>query len=175
MDTTPRAKQADRPTPRRAFTLIEVLIVAVVLGILALVVIPEQGTHQRHVVENAAKLLLADLEYAQVLSITDGSDPCVLVVGAGGDRYHIARQSDPATPIPDPAGGRECLTIFGEGRANTLDGVSISATTGIVGGEVRYTSLGALLQGDDVTITLESTPENFVVVVDASTGDPSVQ
>lgn len=175
MKITANAFQANHNRRRRAFTLIEVLIVAVVLGILALVVIPGQGTHQRHVVENAAKLMLADLEYAQVLSITDSSDPCVLVVGGGGDRYHIARRSDPATPIPDPAGGGDCLTIFGQGRAETLDGVSISATTGIVGGETRYTSLGALAQGDDVALTLASAAENIVVVIDASTGDPEIQ
>src|SRR5262245_61300099 len=104
------------------FSLAELMIVLVVISIVALLVLPGADDQTTRVRE-AARLLVADLEYAQLRSIGNGADPCVVVFEIDDKRYYVARASDPSTAIDDPGSSRVLMTHFGEGRARFLDGV----------------------------------------------------
>lgn len=52
------------------FTLIEIIIVVVILGIAALLAIPMMGTAANIQVKSAANMIAADLEYARSMAIT---------------------------------------------------------------------------------------------------------
>jgi prepilin-type N-terminal cleavage/methylation domain-containing protein len=53
------------PQLRRGFTLVEILVVIVILGIASLVVMPNLGTHDDQNDASAARTIVADLIYAQ--------------------------------------------------------------------------------------------------------------
>ena len=53
-----------------AFTLVEILVVVVILGIAAAVIVPQMGTRDDLRVDGARRMLMADLIYAQNRSIS---------------------------------------------------------------------------------------------------------
>jgi len=55
-----------------AFTLIEILIVVVIIGIAAMVVVPLAGSAASIQIKSTANMIVADLEYAKSRSITRG-------------------------------------------------------------------------------------------------------
>ena len=74
------ARSADR---RPGFTLIEILVVVVILGIAAAVIVPQIGSRADLKATSAARLIMADLIYVQNRSISQ-------------QKYHYV-QFDPAT------------------------------------------------------------------------------
>jgi prepilin-type N-terminal cleavage/methylation domain-containing protein len=57
---------------RRGFTLVEILAVVVIIGIASAVIIPQIGTRDDLRAAAAARILIADLIYAQNLAISSG-------------------------------------------------------------------------------------------------------
>lgn len=160
--------------PRRALTLIELLIVVAILGIAALLVVPATGSSQEVRLRAAARLLIADLEYAQTASIGNGADPLVIVFDTANAAYHLAHRSDPTTPATNPASGSALTTTFGQGRAAALTAVTFDAMS--VGGDeiLGFSALGALDQSADATITLRCGTASIDIMVDAATGEPAI-
>lgn len=160
---------------RSGFSLMELLIVVVCLAIMALIVLPGANSNQVTTLRLAARLLVADLEYAQLESIGKGDDPYVVVFHLPVNEYFIARSSDPSTPVLDPGSHLTYITRFGEGRAANLTGAIIDSIE--VGGDdlLGFTALGVLDQGSDAMITLRCGSSTLQVRVDADTGEPIVE
>src|SRR5215475_9916349 len=57
---------------RRGFTLVEILAVVVILGIASAIIIPQIGSRDDMKAAAAARVLIADLIYAQNLAISSG-------------------------------------------------------------------------------------------------------
>jgi prepilin-type N-terminal cleavage/methylation domain-containing protein len=58
---------------RRAFTLVEILAVVVIIGIASAIIIPEIGSRDDMKAAAAARVVIADLIYAQNLAISTGT------------------------------------------------------------------------------------------------------
>src|SRR5688572_24441187 len=58
---------------RRAFTLVEILAVVVILGIASAIIIPQIGTRDDMRAAAAARIVVSDLIYAQNLAISSGT------------------------------------------------------------------------------------------------------
>jgi len=159
---------------RAGFTLVEVLVVVVVLAIAALIVIPGAGDARTTKLVAAARLLVADLEVAQLRSVGNSADPCVVVFDPSGTGYHLAAQSDPGTPIEDLIGGTALQTTFGTARAAWIGGVTV-ASVSLDGDEtLGFTSVGALDQQTPATITLQCGSSTLRIEIDPVTGSPAV-
>lgn len=158
-----------------AFTLIEVLLVVVCLSIIALLVIPAEGDVRMTRLRAGAQLLIADLEFAQLQSIGDGANPCVVVFDPVKNQYHIATQSDPQTPILDASTGQPYITQFGSGRASSLTGVVIEELTVGDDDQLGFTAIGSLDQPEPAGITLRSGSHILQIMLDPSTGEPAVE
>ena len=160
---------------RRAFTLVELLIVLVILAIVAALAMPMAGTISTTRVIAAARLLTADLEYAQQASIADPSDPCVVKVDVDADQYWIARASDVDTAIDNPAGPGTMLVSFGSGRAHTLEGVTVQSADFDGDDELHFDGFGLPDQTTAATVVLSADGFALTVSVDPATGEVSVQ
>ena len=157
-----------------AFTFLEVMIVLAILAIAVVLAIPMFSQTNITKLQGAARLLQADLGFAQIESISHGDDPRVMVFDTGNNRYHIAASSDPTTPIINPTGGAPYVLQFGLGRATGMDGVTISSLS--VGGDdqLQFGIYGELDQATPATMTLSSGGRSVTITVDADTGDTSV-
>jgi prepilin-type N-terminal cleavage/methylation domain-containing protein len=77
---------------RKAFTIIEIIVVVVIISIAAMMAIPMISSAGSTQVRSAANMLAADLEYARSISITRGSNFSV-VFDKANETYSIQDSS----------------------------------------------------------------------------------
>lgn len=159
---------------RTAFSLVEILIVTVCLAIAAMLVLPAMASTHVARLQAAGKLMVADLQFAQLRAMGNSADTCVVVLNPTNNQYHLAHSSDPTTPIKNPATGQPYLTTFGGQRGHQLAGVTFDALS--VGGDNKlgFTSLGQLDQAANATITLRCADHTLTISINAATGQTSL-
>lgn len=174
MTTSPRTRSVTRKRRDRAFTLIELLMVMVVIGIAFGLALPMMGDSKELRLQAAARLLAADIELTQNESITHGDDPRLIKFDTGDDEYWIAAVSDPATPITDPVRQEPFLVAFGTGRASGCADVTIQSIS--LGGddELRFNAYGAPDQTANADIVLACGPATMTVRVTPGTGEVTI-
>ncbi len=160
---------------RRGVSVIELLIVTAILAIIGLLSLPDAGADAVTRLRMAARRLVADLEYAQLQSIGDGADPWVIVFDVDADAYHLARQSDPSTPVTNPATRMPYTVQLGQVASSVYNNVVIDAVTVGALDQLKFDAWGALSDGADAVITLSSGSATVQIQIDADTGEPSVQ
>jgi len=151
------------------------MIVLVILAIVAALALPMTGTTAATQLIGAARLLMADLEFAQHESISHPDDPCLLKVDKANNRYWIAKVSAPDTPVADPAGNGQFLVVFGSGRASTLAGVTIQSYS--LGGdtELRFDGFGLPDQTAAATVVLAGGGAALTITIDPVSGEITAQ
>lgn len=159
---------------RRAFSLVEMMVVIIILGIIANLSVAMFGNVDTTKLRSAAELLEADLSMARVESLTHSDDLRVAVFDPSNHRYHLAAASAPGTPLTNPADKQPYVVTFGAGRALKLDGVTISAVS--LGGDnqLQFGQYGQLDQPNDATITLAAGSSTLTITLDAATGETTL-
>lgn len=127
---------------RRAFTYIELLIVAVVLAIVTILALPDSDAAAKEQGRQAARRLESDISYARSLSIAQPVDPAILKISPDDNRYWIARSSSPDTPIAHPITGNSFCVQFGPNGTPGFEYVAIAAAD-LGGDNVRTRPEGA--------------------------------
>jgi prepilin-type N-terminal cleavage/methylation domain-containing protein len=158
----------------RALTLVELLIVIMLVAIVTTLAIPMLADTEATRVQAAAQLLVADLDFARIESITHADDPCVVTFDQANGSYTVATTSAPGTPITDPATNQPYVTQFGSGRAAEMAGVSIQGYS--LGGDdqVGFGMFGQIDQTTPATITLQAGSLTLTVQIDPASGEASV-
>ncbi len=160
--------RAPRLGTRRAYTLLELLIVVAVIALLAMVVLPGPSSADRAKILHASRLLAADIHAARLESIGRGVDPCVLVFLEGGMGYRVARASNEAAPIKRATG--EIWNVrFGEGAASALPGVRIELDA--PNHTLRFDAVGTPAHGTDTVIRVRLGADELQLIVDGETGE----
>ncbi len=154
--------------------MVELLIVLVLMAIAAVLALPMMNGTNTTRLRAAADLLMADLGFAQVESITHASDPCVVTFDTATATYTIARSSTPATPITNPADNRPYTTTFGTGRASEMTGVTIQAYSLDGDDKLGFGIFGQTDQTTPATITLQAGGSTITIQVDSTSGETSL-
>jgi prepilin-type N-terminal cleavage/methylation domain-containing protein len=170
----PSATRSVRPGKRSGFSLVELLLVLVVLGIAVNLAMPMMGSTEPSRLRAAARLLEADLGAARIRSITHADDPCIVIFDPTADGYHLAHRSDSNAPITNQANGTTYRVVFGKGRASKMEGVRIEDLA--MGGDQRlgFGGYGELDQPTEAQITLTTENHRLHLTLDPATGEVTV-
>ncbi len=103
---------------RNAFTLIELLIVVVVLGILTLAALPSSDAAAEQEADAAARMIEADVAYARSLAVARPDQRVLLVVDGINNNYALktkapAAANDTAVTLDHPTTGKPYVVQFG--------------------------------------------------------------
>lgn len=167
----PTAERVEHVCSRRGtgFTLIEIIIVAVILSIVALTAVPMLSSAGTTQVRAAANMIAADMEYAKSMAISGGQDYSV-VFDQAADNYQIEDQNGNVIPHPVKVGFNYVVDFQNDSRLSRVDitGANFGGTA-----KVTFDSLGSPDNGG--TVTLQANGTTFTVMVEPITGYISVQ
>ena len=132
---------------RQGFTLIEILVVVVIIGIAAAIIVPQLGTRDDLKASSAARVIMADLIYAQNLSITQQNYHYV-AVNIATRRYTL--QNSLLATVTHPVNKNPYIVRFGAGGTNgfqdiTLLSANFTGQSGIVYQTIGFDELGSPL------------------------------
>ena len=140
------------------FSFIELLLSVAILVVLSALAAPMFGDSEALQVDVVSRLLVSDLEHAQILAITHPEDEIALVVEDDGSGWRIVSLVDPLTPLLDSATGEPLLVEFGKGAARSAQLVNIETTA--LFNTIAYDQNGGLTdftQNVDCTMTCGKT------------------
>jgi len=167
----------DVPTGRgrAGFTLVEILIVAVLIGIAALVVVPLAGSAAGVQIRSAANMIASDLEYAKSMAISRGQTFSV-VFDKNTETYRIEDQTGNVVQHPIRKGFYYVVNL----QAVGLDKVDIFDADFDSTGEVRFDYLGSPYNGSNNplnsgVVTLQAGSTAATINVEPVTGFISTQ
>ena len=177
----PAAAAADRG--RRAFTLVEILCVIVILGIASALIIPQIGTRDDLKAAAAARLVISDLMYAQNLAISKQRKHYVQFTGQQYTLLSRNADADPLVAITHPVNKDNYVVAFSTNRPG-MEGVTINSIN--FGGPtiIGFDDLGSPFSYDGTTVAaltaaaeieVKSGDFTLTVKVEPFTGDTSVE
>lgn len=123
---------------RRGFTLVEILMVVVILGIAGAIIVPQLGSRDDLKAAAAARMLLADLIYAQNMAITRQTNHYVKFEG---QQYKLL-VAPGMTLIRHPVNKNDYLARFGTGGTQGLRDVSLVSASFV--GQVSPTAYATI-------------------------------
>jgi len=160
--------------PSRAFSLVEMMVIIVILGIIANLSLAMFGSIDTTKLKSAVELLEADLNFARMSSLSHTDDLRRVSFDTASNSYAVVAASDTSTPITNPVDKKPYRVTFGEGRALKLDGIAIAGVS--VGGDnlLGFEMYGQLDQTSDATITLTNGSKSVTLTLDAATGETTI-
>jgi prepilin-type N-terminal cleavage/methylation domain-containing protein len=106
----------------RGFTLVEILIVVVILGIVSAVVVPQIGSRADLRAAAGARVVMSDLLYAQNLAISTQQR---MYVRFGSNTYSLYTTATGGSPITHPVQKTPFTVNFGASAAPALQSCTI--------------------------------------------------
>jgi prepilin-type N-terminal cleavage/methylation domain-containing protein len=152
------------------FTMVEVVIVVVIIGIAALIAVPMMSSAASLQIRSAANMIAADIEYTKSMAISRGQKYSV-VFDKSADSYKIVGP-DGTTTIDHPVkkGFKYIVNFQNESKLNQVD-----ITNADFGGSqtVTFDCLGSPDNGGSVVLQADGTTKT--VTVEPVTGFISIQ
>lgn len=165
-----------RSARRKAYTLIEVLVVVTVLGIAASLVIPSMGSANALRVQAAVRSVIADVTFAQsdALAFQQGR---AIIFDLDNNRYQVVQvrgsNIDPATDLIYET--RITGSTFGDSR---LESASLAGSNGrtLIFDEMGapVTAPGGTTPASNGTIRIVGSGQAFILTIEGYTGRVSV-
>ena len=148
------------------FTLVELIVVIVIMMIAAAMVIPQVVSTGDVKSRSAARMLMADLEYAQSQAIVTQNQVTV-TFDTSGNAYTVSNASGTLThPITKNA------YVIDLDQTNGMEGVSIDTVNFGSGQSVTFDALGA--PDYDGSVTFVAGAQSYVISVAPITGRVTV-
>lgn len=155
---------------RSGLTIIEILIVAVILSIVALTAVPMLSSAGSLQIRAASNMIAADLEYAKSMAISRGQNYSV-VFDQAGESYQIEDQNGNVIAHPVKKGFSYIVDFQSDSRLSRVDitGVNFGATA-----SVTFDSLGSPDNGGTVSLQAGG-GTTATITVEPITGYISIQ
>ena len=158
------------------FTLVELIIVAAILLIAAMVAIPMITSAESFQLRSVANMIAADIEYAKQMAITRGGMYSV-VFKKTDETYEIVDQNGSVVAHPVKTGFSYSVNLKSDSRTNKVDiyNVNFDSTQ-----EVKFDYLGSPYNGSgnplvDGQIILMAGNDKMTINVEPVTGHISIQ
>ncbi len=169
----------------RGYTLVEILTVVLVLGIASAAIVPQLGTREDLHVAAAARVLMADLTYAQNRAIATQQKH---VIEFSGNSYTVLYRPNDTAPLQaltNPLTNAAYTVTIGD---PTTANVGIGAVNLNTQSAIQFDCLGApsaynattdtastLLNSGTITLQSSIGTCSSTVSIDPNTGEASVQ
>ena len=151
------------------FSLIELLTAIAIMALLGALVVPLLGDTKALRIDVARRLLVSDLEHAQILAITHPEDQIGVVINDEGDGWHIASLDDPSVPLEDSMTGNPLVLRLGSGPATSASSVFVE--TNALSNTIAFDQNGGLVDFTQVTeIFISSGVESVLIQISPTTG-----
>ena len=151
------------------FSLIELLTTLAIMAVLAALVVPLLGDNDALRIDVARRLLISDLEHAQILAITNPEEAIGIVVDDDGQGWHIASLEDSSIPLYDSITGEPLEIDLGSGPASSADFVYVE--TNAVSNTITFNQYGGLFDfSQSIQLTLVSGEKSAMITVSPFTG-----
>jgi len=141
----------DLPTSRGGFSLLEIIIAAVILCIAGAMIIPMMSSASSTQIRSASNMVAADLEYAKSMAITKGQNFTV-VFSAATESYQIQDQDGAIIPHPVKKGFDYEVNFSNDDRVNKVDIDNVNFNSAST---VTFDYLGAPDNGGDITLAAD--------------------
>jgi len=157
----------------RGMTLIELLLVAVIMSVLAALAMPLLMSSDEERLLGAARLLEQDATWARSATLTDPADPAMLRLLPAGTGWEVVRMSDPTAAI-QAADGTPMRRVLGAGAAAFSRGVRLDLDEGATA-PILFEAYGGLASGpSELRFVLQDFQSQCLVTIDRLTGEMSV-
>ncbi len=159
----------------RAFTLFEIVLCLLILGIAAAMVLPAAANAGSPRLRSAANALAADIDFCSSECIAQPSAPRAITFDPTHNKYTVI-DFHAGTAINFPGDSLPYVNDFATGRNAQLTGVSIASITmgGATLSSLTFNAYGKPLITANLVITLTYNGTNMVVTVNSATGDVSI-
>jgi prepilin-type N-terminal cleavage/methylation domain-containing protein len=159
---------------KRAFTLVEMTIVIVILAIAAVLALPMFSSAASTRLEAAATMIAADLEYARTLAVSN-QQRYTVIFDESNDKYEIRDSDNELVEDPMKPGSNFVINFSTESR---LSGVTISSADFDSLQSISFDYLGSPYSGAtlntplaaDGVISLQASGSSATVTVCPVTG-----
>jgi prepilin-type N-terminal cleavage/methylation domain-containing protein len=152
-----------RYRPRSGFTLIEILVMVVILGIMAAVILPQLGTTNDQKSMAAARVVMADLLYAQSRSISLQQMHYVQFNTSNGT-YQVMTSVSPAVMINNPMSGQAYTVRFGSSSTTGLQSMQLGSANFDGQTVIAFDSMGVPYSYNTSTSTATALVSGTIVI-----------
>ena len=139
-----RWHQLYRSNSRQGFTLVEILMVVVILGIAAACVVPQLSSRDDLKTAAAARVVMADLIYAQNRAISVQQTQYV-AFDTAGKKYALLGGWDPQVAVTHPIHKTSYVTRFSTAATDSLKEVELTSASFDGQAGLAFDPLGAPL------------------------------
>ena len=156
-----------RPPPQRGFTLRELLIVMVLVGIISAIALPRMG-NDPVLASTQTDQLAGDIRYVQALAMTQGKRYRINFTVTG---YTFTQADAGGTPVPHPVTGSTAPIAWNSGITVTLPPTLPSNLVAFDGLGIPYTdNLATTARAAAATIVLSRGGSNQQITITPQTG-----
>ena len=155
---------------RRGFTMIEMIMVVMLIGLMTLFAVPMIRDGKPGNVHAAAVILRSDIERAQVMALAHPDQRIGIHFDDDGGGWQLVDADAPTAPLLDEINGNPIAIRLGHGRGQVAHGVLVDHSS-LTGNVLVFDALGGLeTPGPARQLTLRNESHETILKISSSTG-----